>query len=350
MPSIDRRLLIADLAFLGDTLMTTPVITNLRRNHPHAILDFLVSDESAVVVRHNQDLNEVIEVDKATYRKNGWKDLAALAERLKIKHYDTVFLVHRSARTALLALMAGIPSRVGLATQGRRLLLTHPVALDETRHRTDNALALLTAVGEPISTRTLAFTPAPGAAFRAEGLLFHHGWSGSVPLIALAPGGSWVTKRWAPERFAAVATLLDQAGYRVAVVGGPGDMALAETVQQRTTARLMNLAGATTFDELFEVFRRCAGVIANDSGPMHLAAAAGVPLVGLFGPTSPARCGPVSHAATTLAGDVPCLGCYFKQCEHHSCMAYLAPRQVLQSLEGLFREAGILEPLAVEPT
>lgn len=333
MATIDRRLLVADLAYLGDTLMTSPVVTNLRRNHPNAIIDFLTSSDSAVVVRHNPDLNQVLEVDKARFRNVTELDyFNALVQRLKGKNYDTAFIVHRAPRTALLAFLARIPTRVGLATQGRGLLLTQRVALDPSYHRTDSALALLSAVGEPISTRALSFTPAPGASQRAEGLLDRVGWDFAHPLVALSPGGSWATKRWSPARFAKLAERLIEAGANVTVVGGPGDRVAADEIKSAVPA-VFDLVGQTGFDELYEVFRRCAGVIANDSGPMHLAAAAGIPLVGLFGPTSPARCAPISPQSVTVAGEVPCLGCYYKTCDHHSCMAYLGVPEVLQALD-----------------
>lgn len=337
--TVDRRLLIADLAYLGDTLMTTPVITNLRRNHPNAVIDFLASSDSAVVVRHNQDLNQVLEVDKDRFRKGSDLDyFLALVNRLKAKRYDTAFIVHRATRTALLAWMARIPQRIGLATQGRKLLLTRAVPLNIEDHRTDSALSLLTAVGERVTTRALTFTPAPGSGQRAEGLLDRAGWDFAHPLVGLSPGGSWKTKRWPEARFAKLVDRLAEAGAVAALVGGPGDRELAEEVKRQSGVPVLDLVGQTGFDELYEVFRRCAAVVANDSGPMHLAAAAGIPLVGLYGPTNPTRCGPISEAAVTVAGEVPCLGCYFKHCDHHSCMAYLAVPQVLAAIDGAVKK------------
>lgn len=349
MTPIDRRFLILDLAFLGDTLMTTPVITNLRRNHPHALIDFLVSSQSAVVVEHHPDLNEVIVVDKARWKQHRPGDLLDLAARLREKRYDTAIVVHRSLQAALVAFLAKIPRRVGLNTQGRSWLLTDAVPLEIARHRTDNALALLEHLGEEVEDRTLSFCSAPGAAQRAEGVLRMKGWEPERLLVLLAPGGAWPTKRWSAERYARTAQVLYQAGYQVGLVGGPDETVLGEGIEAQAGVPLINLVGRTRFDELYEVFRRAAGVIANDSGPMHLAAAAGVPLVGVFGPTSPARCGPRSVNATTITGEVPCLGCYFKQCDHLSCMAYLGVRPVIEALEQRMVAAGTIALAVPEP-
>lgn len=342
MTLIDRRILIADLAYLGDTLMSTPVITNLRRNHPRAIIDFLVSSQAATVVEHHPDINEVLVVEKAKWQRPSWQTLRETAARLREKKYDTVFVVHRAFSTALVMVMAGIPRRLGLATDGRSLLLTDAVPLDIARHRTDNALALLVAAGEPVTHRKLSYFPGPGADRRAEGLLLSRNWDPSRPLICIAPGGSWKTKCWPAERFSRTAEALLRGGYQIALVGGPAELELSREIATQAGEGIINLTNATTFDVLYEIFRLAQGVIATDSGPMHLAAASGVPLVGLFGPTSPQRCGPVSDHAVTIAGDVPCLGCYLKECDHHSCMAYLGVRTVLSALESAMVRAGTI--------
>lgn len=342
MTLIDRRILIADLAYLGDTLMTTPVVTNLRRNHPRAVIDFLASSQSAVIVQNNPDLNEVIVVDKAAWLRPTFQTLRETADRLKTKKYDTAFVVHRAMSTALTIFMAGIPRRVGLATQGRSLLLTDAVPLDITRHRTDNALALLTQAGEPVSSRSLVFHAAIGASQRAEGLLLSRQWNPERPLVCVAPGGSWATKIWPEERFGRAMQALNGAGYQLALVGGPGEVEQNKRIAALADVACIDLTGATSIDVLYEVFRLAQGVLATDSGPMHLAAAANAPVVGLFGPTAPARCGPIGANVATLAGEVPCLGCYFKACDHHSCMAYLGVRTVVSTLERVMLEAGAI--------
>jgi lipopolysaccharide heptosyltransferase II len=147
----------------------------------------------------------------------------------------------------------------------------------------------------------------------------------------LMPGTNWETKRWPVERFAAlVAPLRERFGLESVVAGGPGDAALAAPIEQ---AGGINLAGKTTLRQLVALLERAALVVANDSGPMHIAAALGRPLVTPFGPTSPVRTGPYRRMDSVIRLDIPCSPCFSRTCSHQSCLRWLEAGPVLELAE-----------------
>jgi ADP-heptose:LPS heptosyltransferase len=145
----------------------------------------------------------------------------------------------------------------------------------------------------------------------------------------LLPGTNWLTKRWPVERFKSmVAPLRDRFGLKSVVAGSPGEVDLAERV-----AGGINVAGKTTLRQLVALLQGAELVIANDSGPMHIAAALGKPMVTLFGPTNPVRTGPYAREDTVLRLDIPCSPCYSRTCSHQSCLQWMGIEPVLEAAE-----------------
>jgi heptosyltransferase I len=149
---------------------------------------------------------------------------------------------------------------------------------------------------------------------------------GVDPYAVLLPGTNWATKRWPVEKFAALAPKLSERfSLETVVAGGPDDAALGERIPGA-----INLAGRTTLRQLVVLLQRAELVIANDSGPMHIASALGRPLVTLFGPTNPVRTGPFGRQDSVLRLDIPCSPCYSRRCSHQSCLQWLEVDSVLE--------------------
>ncbi len=195
-----NNILIIDLAYIGDLLMATPAISEIKRAFPAARVTVLCSPSSSDVLLRNPDIEEILTFEK---ENAGFWKLKGFASKLRRRKYEIAFIFHRAFASALLASLAGIKKRVGFSTEGRRLLLSHPVKLDKTKHRADNDLAVLKSYGldiNPDAGLVYITDPAdegfPGKVLGED--LFGKGY------IVLNPNGSWDTKRWPVERFRAL--------------------------------------------------------------------------------------------------------------------------------------------------
>ena len=156
------------------------------------------------------------------------------------------------------------------------------------------------------------------------------------PLIAINPMTTWKTKHWHNEGFAEVADRLLEKGFTVVFTGGPGDSAAVSNIFSLMRQQAVNLAGKTDLKTLAALFARCAAVISTDTGPMHIAAATGVPVVALFGPTAPWRTGPYGEKHKVVRAGISCRPCFKKQCETMECMKRIKAEQVLAAINQVF--------------
>ncbi len=336
--------LVIQTAFLGDVVLTTPLLRALARQD--GPLDVLTTPAAAPLLETHPAVRRVIPFAKRGADR-GWGGLIRLARRLRAEGYAAAYLPHRSLRSAAVAWLARIPRRVGFH-DGWRLLYT------ETRHRpvdgheADRLLALADAalplplsgmasdVGRYHRMPNLETTIHDRA--RAEGFLREH--HVREPFAALAPGSIWGSKRW--PAFADVAErLAPRVG--IVVVGGPEDASLAAEITAavgRAGGRAASACGRLSLRESVDVIRRACVLVTNDSAPLHLAQAVGTPTVALFGPTVPAfgfgPRGPRDRALGVV--DLPCRPCSRHgppvcPLGHHRCMKDLSLAQVLAAIE-----------------
>jgi heptosyltransferase II len=273
--------LVIQTSFLGDTVLTTPLLVQLARRGP---VDIVTTPASAALLANHPAVRQVIPYDKRGADR-GLGGFIALAQRLKAEGYDVAFLAQGAWRSAALALVAGIPSRLGFATSAGRLFYTKRVVYREDLHHAARLLMLSRPNGREPTVEELLPTLHPGEAERAavNALLSTGGVNAGDRFVALAPGSVWGTKRWPyyPELAQQVA---DRA--RVVIVGGADDAELARAI----VAAVPNAVDATGQLSLLasaELIGRAAVLVTNDSLPEHLASAMGTPTVAIFGPTVP---------------------------------------------------------------
>jgi heptosyltransferase-2 len=343
MDRTPEKLLIVDLSLLGDLLMTTPVLRSIANAWPDCRMSYLSRPHTSVVLEHNPLLEKVLTFESRRITPGSY--LRALSE-IRREKFDAALLIHRSFNSALLTFLAGIPCRIGYASEGRGLLLTDPMEERKEGHLVDRALRLLEPLGVSPSSRELEFFPAPGSRDTMRERAARQRIDIERPLLVLNPAGSWPTKRWMARGFAEVGShFADGYGYGwdVVVVGGPDDAEIAGQVTSLANGKIANLQGELSFDELYELLKAANLFITNDSGPMHLGVAAKVPIVAIFGPTNPEICGPISDNSTVVRGEIDCLCCYLKDCDHLSCMTSLKPEAVINAAETLL-EHGSKQP------
>lgn len=330
-----QRILIVAVNWLGDLLFMTPAIRSIRRAHPDSHIVCLVAPRGLDLLAGNPHLNEVIAWEEGR-GVAGWLKIFPLARRLRAGRFDTAFLFHRSFSRTLAAWLAGIPSRIGYRTWKRGWLLTtsvEPPAKD-TAHKAEWLLRLAGAAGIVPAGMQYDAGILPEDSRHAEDLLRGMKVERGEPLVALHAGANWKLKRWPPGCFARLAdALAGKFGARVLFVGGPDDLPLIRGIAGRMRTEPLVAVGRTTFRQMGALLARTRLLISNDSGPLHMGIAAGVPVVGLFGPTEPELTGPPEGSkAVTLFGSIGCpVPCYRLHCPANLCMAQISVEQVVEA-------------------
>lgn len=331
--SIDNpgRILLVKPSALGDIVHALPVAALLKRKWPGASLSWLVARPFAALLETNPDVEETIFFDRdrggslAEHGGNARK----LARRLRQGKFDLVIDLQGLFRSGWLTWQTRARVRVGFsyAREGAAFFYTHKVRTPAgDRHAVERYLDIAEFLGcgrEPVEFR-LQTTPEDEA--NVESLLAP--LNGEAPAVLL-PGTNWLTKRWPAPHFAELAVRLREMGLPVVVAGGTDAAEAARLVLQKSPAAL-DLTTRTNVRELVALLRRAALVVCNDSGPMHLAAALGRPLVAPFGPTSPARTGPWGRMESVIRLDIVCSPCFQRTCVHQSCLQELSVDRVLR--------------------
>lgn len=324
-----RNILIIKPSSIGDVVHTLPLWNLLRRRYPRAQISWLVAPACAGILEGLPGLR-LLRFDrkgwaKAWYSPAAGGDLLRFHRQLRRDQYDLVVDVQGLFRSGWFTRFTGAPVRVGFANAREMAwaAYTHrvPVPTPEV-HAVDRYLSLLPAIGCAASPVEFTFPVTDEHRQAVRGMLGEIG-----PFAVLCPGANWETKRWPVERFAEmVRPLKDRFGLNCVVAGGPDIVELGNRIPGA-----LNLCGKTSLLQLVALFEAAGLVIANDSGPMHIACALGRPLVTIFGPTNPVRTGPYGRMETVVRMDLDCMPCYGRQCPlgHHRCMKDLGIEPVL---------------------
>ncbi|MCC6763540.1 MAG: lipopolysaccharide heptosyltransferase II [Deltaproteobacteria bacterium] len=304
------RILLVQTGFLGDVVLTTPLVAALRRARPDAELVMLVTPAGAPLVAAHPALDRLL-VDDKRGAGRGLRGLARLVRTLRGEGFTIALAAHKSVRTALALRAAGIPRRVGFASAPAAALYTERVARPATAHDRDRLLALLAPFGiTDVDAETAHPRVAIDAAARARARALLAAPGDGRPIAALCPGSAWRTKRWPARAFAALARALAADGYRCLLLGGPDERGLTAEVHAAAGGATTDLGGATDLPLLAALLAEAAVVVSNDSAPMHLASAADVPHVAIFCATVPGQgYGPLGRRAIVVERDLACRPC-----------------------------------------
>ncbi|HAM32493.1 MAG TPA: lipopolysaccharide heptosyltransferase II [Deltaproteobacteria bacterium] len=319
-------LLIRATNWLGDAVMTTPALAGVRAAFPGTRIVLLAKPPVAELFRHHPDLDEVMVYERPG-RHEGAVGRFRLGAELRRLRFDGALLLQNAFDAALVAFLARIPERAGYPTDGRRMLLSLPVPLTRDileRHEVEYYLCLLDGLGVPrpaMPVLNLHVTEGEREAMATR--LASLGIERGSPFLVVNPGATYGSaKRWYPDRFAAVADALSEEwGSPVVVMGSPAEAPLAGEIEAAALRGVLNLAGKTTVREMMALLSLSSFLVTNDSGPMHVGAALGVPLVAIFGPTDWRRTSPWTDRARVVRVDVDCSPCMLRACDRgHECM------------------------------
>jgi heptosyltransferase-2 len=322
-PRAPERILVRAPNWIGDVVLSLATLRDLRRNFPRARIEVLARPWVADLYR------AVAEVDAVRLAQGVRVDADALRGA-----FDAGVLLPNSFGSALPLWLARIPERWGYATDGRRPLLTRaPRVPEQVRGRSQVYYyrAMLAGAGLRVSAAPDVSLSCPPDWARSAGADRLLGAEDGGAWIGVNPGAFYGTaKRWLPERFAAVADTLADRGARIVLVGGAAERPVGAAIAAQMRAPARVLCGETTLPELVGVLARLRLLVTNDSGPMHLAAALGVPVVAVFGPTDWRETHPLGEAHRVVREPVPCSPCGLRECPiDHRCMRRVTVDRVL---------------------
>lgn len=350
------RILLIRLSSFGDIVLATPTIAALAKRYPHAHIDFVTYDRFRAALEHHPGVDRLLTLPKRRIRGafKSWKLLGAaggirrFVRELRREQYDLVVDLHNVTDSALVGLLARGAHKAG----ARRQVLTTPfhtrTEFDDrnetaTHHAAVTNLWYLVEAGwlqehDVPAAPALEFHTPPAAKRNVDHFLMDNGLAGRA-LAGFNPGGSYAYKRWPAERFAEVANSVhERYGMPLLLFGGPAERDVVSEVSARITAApVINTCDLSLY-EAFELISRLRLFVTNDSAPLHVAAAAGTPTVGLYGPANYRKFAPLAPTVTPVMVDVPCRPCtpsVGRACDHRSCFANITVARVQEACAAL---------------
>jgi heptosyltransferase-2 len=333
--------------WVGDSVMTVPALRALRRVLPEAKIT-LVARPSAVGIFADADFVDEILIYK---RKNLFSVVGQVREWRRRK-FDLAVLFQNAFEAALIPFLAGVPLRLGYATESRQALLTHPLALPDwrsSRHEVFYYLYLVTALEQLTAGASTICESDPDCSLeisekrRAEAskLLHAHGVRKGEPVVALCPGSiNSRAKRWPADAYAALADRLIDSRRQVLLIGSAEELDVTREVTSRMQQQPIVLTGKTSLDQITAVLSLVDLVVTNDTGPAHIAAALGRPTLVMFGPTNPLTTRPFAPVAEILRHPPDCAPCMLRDCPiDHRCMTAITVDEVFEHSHALLKRA-----------
>ena len=344
MPSVSllhppQRILFILLGAIGDVIRALPLLTRVRRAYPSAHITWAVEPAAAPLLDYHPALNDVL----LYHRSRGPRAFFPFLQHVHHQHFDLVLDLQRHLKSGIVSFWSGAPTRIGFhrhnTKEGNWLFNTHTIdAIPDFSLKLGQYLKFAEALGLPNDGVSFDLRLRPEEEQRVDTLLAET----PRPFAAFFLGSRWPSRFWFPQATAEVAQALQQEyGVGVVLIGGQSEVAFAHQVCAATREKLTNLSGKTTLRDLIGIFSQARLTMGPDSGPMHLAAATGVPVISLWGATSPIRSAPWGSEAFVLQGPAACSPCYTRHCPiGRACMQRITPAHVMQKA----RE--ILQPLA----
>jgi lipopolysaccharide heptosyltransferase II len=333
------KILVMKLSASGDVVLATPSLRALRERFPKAHITVLVGRDHWELLHRCPYIDDWVVFDPK--RDGTLGGLLKLGRRLRNAQVDLVVDLQNNRVSHWLGWLSGAPQRYGWAGRRFSRLLTHPIPpVLEPISPVEHQFRLLQWLGIQAAPFPLELWPGPEDEKRSKALLEKAWLIEGQPLIAVHPGARWPSKRWPAKHYAQMVDLVAmRANARVVLVGTESERAICEAIHRMAQVKPIVAAGATSLNELAALLKRCRVFVGGDSAPLHVAAAMGVPLVTLFGPTDPVRHLPPSPRLKLIRLDLPCSPCYRRICPrygrgHMECMERISPEVVTEAVVG----------------
>ena len=327
-----QRILVILLGAIGDVTRALPLLVRLRRAYPQAHIAWAVEPAAAALLDYHPALDEIL----LYQRSRGSQTFLPFLRTVRNHHFDLVLDLQRHLKSGLVSLWSRAPVRLGFhrsnTKEGNWLFNTHTIeAVPDFSLKLAQYLKFADALGLPDDGVHFDLRLRPEEEQQVETLL-----AGTIrPFATFFLGSRWPSRFWFPQATAEVARVLQQEyGMGIVLVGGPSEVAFAQQVSEAMGTAVTNLTGKTSLRDLIGVFSRARFALGPDSGPMHIAAATDIPVISLWGATSPLRSAPWGSEAFVIRGEAACSPCYVRRCPiGRACMRRITPGQVLEVVQ-----------------
>ncbi len=335
------NILIVKLSAIGDVIHTLPSLAELRRLYPDAHITWVVEEAAADLVKHHPCLDEVLISRRKTWIQNvragkirqSLNEGISFIKGLRKRHYDLVIDFHGLFKSAIIVFLSRGRRKLGYDSwqELSGLFLNEKIPEDMDKHAVDRYLDFLRHLGAKTPEARFVLPSNDEEEKKAQLLMQKHRLE-DKKFIAVNPVALWDTKLWSNEKFARLADLI-QNRLKLNVVFTGSDKKPLEAITALMTTAGLHLGGETTLICLAGIYKKARAVVTTDSGPMHLAAAVGTPVIAVFGPTDPARTGPYGSRHTVIRSGEDCSPCFLKTCPEKKCMDHITPEQVFAAVE-----------------
>ncbi|HJP93035.1 MAG TPA: lipopolysaccharide heptosyltransferase II [Pyrinomonadaceae bacterium] len=342
-----KRVVVRGTNWVGDSVMTVPALRALRRVLPDAHITLAIRPGTKGVFSEAEFIDDVLVYD----RRSAFSVVSQIRE-WKRRNFDLALLFQNAFEAALIPFLAGVPLRLGYATESRQALLTHPLALPDwrsSRHEVFYYLYLVTALEQMLFASSSICESEPDSSIEisesrkaeARELFRAHGVREEEAVVAICPGSiNSRAKRWPAERYAALADRFIESQRQVLLIGSRDEADVSQEVASRMRNRPVVLTGETTLDQIVAVLATADLVVTNDTGPAHIGAALGRPTIVIFGPTNPLTTRPFSPDAEILRHPPDCAPCMLRDCPiDHRCMTAITVDEVFEHSHALLKRA-----------
>ena len=342
-----KRVVVRGTNWVGDSLMTIPALRALRRVLPDVNITLAIRPGTKGIFAEADFIDDVLVYD----RKNAFSVLPQVRE-WKRRQFDLALLFQNAFEAALIPFLAGVPLRLGYATESRQPLLTHPLPVPDWRsskHEVFYYLYLVTALEQMLFGRSTICESEPDTSLQiseakraaAADLLRGYGVSEDDTVVVICPGSiNSRAKRWPAEAFAQLADRLIESSRQVLLIGSTDEVDVTNEVTRRMQQQPIVLTGKTDLEQVTAVLDRANLIVTNDTGPAHIGAALGRPTIVIFGPTNPLTTRPFAPEAEVLRHPPDCAPCMLRDCPiDHRCMTAITVDEVFEHSHSLLKRA-----------
>jgi heptosyltransferase-1 len=329
-----RKILIVKPSSLGDIVHSLPFLNSIKTCFPQAEIHWVVAKGLEGLLECHPMVDSLIIIHKDMWKKlsrttETIREVKQLLKDIRNEQYDLAVDLQGLLRSGIITMATRAPVRIGFseAREGSSLFYNVRVKGGKDLHAVERYMKIAGALGCNEKDILFPFSLCSGGAKNVDEI-----GSGVKDYAVIVPGARWDTKIWDAGNFGRIAALLPMKSF---VIGSGSDLPIAEKVVQSSGGKAVSLAGRTNLAELIEVMRHACLVISNDSGPMHIAAGFQVPVVAIFGPTSPVRTGPYGTGHVIIQGGAACAPCFKKKCGDMRCMTGITVEMVYEKMKNI---------------
>lgn len=339
------NILIVKLSAIGDVIHTLPSLSALRKLYPEANITWVIEEDSADIIKDHPYLNRVI-----ISRRKKWmadlksphlanrtiREIKAFIRTLKGRSYDLVIDFHGLFKSSIIVFLSGGKRKLGYDSMQELsgLFLNEKIREDMEKHAVDRYLDFLHHLGSDIDEKEFLIPVQEENRNRVINLLTINNIDRKERFVAVNPVAFWETKLWEDDKFARLCDrIAENLKAKVILTGNRSD-GIIKNIQSLMLQPSVNLGGQTTLRDLAYLYSLSSVVITTDSGPMHISASMGTPVVALFGPTDPLRTGPYGRGHMVIRKEMSCSPCFLKKCNSKKCMEEITVEEVFQAVEG----------------